>query len=61
VLSALGWYRVEVAGASTNVWRHAVPKARTRRPHGNKHTRQPKVEVRQDSPFAGLAALIAAK
>jgi ATP-dependent RNA helicase SUPV3L1/SUV3 len=61
VLAALGWEIVEVADSGngvTTVWR----KLRERTPRSKQQRRDrretPKIEIRPDSPFAGLAALI---
>jgi ATP-dependent RNA helicase SUPV3L1/SUV3 len=59
VLAALGWSRVAVVGkdATATVWRQSVPRAQSRR----RRTRTlPAPRHSPDSPFAGLAALIAA-
>jgi ATP-dependent RNA helicase SUPV3L1/SUV3 len=59
VLAALGWSRVAVVGKDTTatVWRQSVPRAQSRR----RRTRAlPAPRHSPDSPFAGLAALIAA-
>jgi ATP-dependent RNA helicase SUPV3L1/SUV3 len=63
VLGELGWQIVEVADTGngvTHVWRKTLPKPQKHRP-AQKPQRKPKgfkVEIRPDSPFAGLAALI---
>ena len=58
VLAALGWSRVTVSGeASPSVWRQAQPRVRHRR-RGRRPLPTPRPSP--DSPFAGLAALIAA-
>ncbi|HUO90948.1 MAG TPA: helicase-related protein, partial [Rhizomicrobium sp.] len=61
VLGALGWHVVEVADSgngATRVWR----RMQDRTPRSKQHRRDrrdiAKIEVRPDSPFAGLAALI---
>jgi ATP-dependent RNA helicase SUPV3L1/SUV3 len=64
VLATMGWHIVHVADTGngvTHVWRKELPKP----PQGKKrHQRSPqkpkefKVEIRPDSPFASLAALI---
>jgi len=59
VLAALGWSRVAVVGkdATATVWRQSVARAQSRR----RRTRTlPAPRHSPDSPFAGLAALIAA-
>lgn len=57
VLGALGWRAMEVAGAAE--------KQSVYRRHAERHKRPQKTKalhpVRPDSPFAGLASLIAAK
>ena len=64
VLTEMGWQTVEVADTGngvTHVWRKQIP--RPPKPH-QKHRREKrepkefKVEIRPDSPFAGLAALV---
>ncbi len=58
ILGALGWHAAEVTGGAA-VWRRmSPPKPRARR-HEPKP--QPAPKPPKDSPFAGLAALIAAK
>ena len=59
VLSALGWGRVAVTGdqASASVWRQSAPRVQSRR-RGRRTLPAPRYSP--DSPFAGLAALIAA-
>ncbi|HTQ13912.1 MAG TPA: helicase-related protein [Rhizomicrobium sp.] len=62
VLAALGWERVEVAGAEAPaaVWRHAPQPRRHERHKGKPRHRKPRAPetvVRKDSPFAVLAAL----
>ncbi len=60
VLAELGWQIVEVADTGngvTNVWRKSLPRPQKHR----RDRREPKafkVEIRPDSPFAGLAALV---
>jgi ATP-dependent RNA helicase SUPV3L1/SUV3 len=63
VLAELGWETVEVADTGngvTNVWRKAAPKPRARaKPRDDRRKpKEFKVEIRPDSPFAGLAALV---
>jgi ATP-dependent RNA helicase SUPV3L1/SUV3 len=61
VLSKLGWNVVEVAdngNGVTHVWRKHVAPAPRREQRKPKKPREFVVEVRPDSPFAGLAALI---
>jgi ATP-dependent RNA helicase SUPV3L1/SUV3 len=61
VLAALGWHMIEVADSATgvtSVWRKQRERS-LRSKHQRRDRREtPKVEVRPDSPFAGLAALI---
>jgi ATP-dependent RNA helicase SUPV3L1/SUV3 len=59
VLAALGWARVAVTGgeATASVWRQSIPRSRNRR---RDRRTLPTPRYSPDSPFAGLAALIAA-
>jgi ATP-dependent RNA helicase SUPV3L1/SUV3 len=59
VLTTLGWGRVTVTGGETtaSVWRHSHPRARHRH-RGRRSLPAPRPSP--DSPFAGLAALVAA-
>ncbi|HJW41155.1 MAG TPA: helicase-related protein [Rhizomicrobium sp.] len=63
VLAEMGWQIVEVAdtrNGATRVWRKALPRPQ-RHKHHRPDRRAPKefkVEIRPDSPFAGLAALV---
>jgi ATP-dependent RNA helicase SUPV3L1/SUV3 len=63
VLAELGWQMVDVADTGngvTHVWRKALPKPQKhRRPQQpERKPKEFKVEIRPDSPFAGLAALV---
>jgi len=63
VLAEMGWQIVDVADSGngvTKVWRKALPRP-PRKPKHREDRRAPKefkVEIRPDSPFAGLAALV---
>jgi ATP-dependent RNA helicase SUPV3L1/SUV3 len=64
VLADLDWHMVDVADTGngvTHVWRKALPKLQKHRREQKPEPRRPKefkVEIRPDSPFAGLAALV---
>ncbi|MEI9888337.1 MAG: helicase-related protein [Rhizomicrobium sp.] len=61
VLAEMGWHVVEVADSGngvTHVWRKQMPRAPRPPKHRREAPKEFKVEIRPDSPFAGLAALI---
>ncbi|HXC56582.1 MAG TPA: helicase-related protein [Rhizomicrobium sp.] len=64
VLAEMGWQIVEVADSGngvTHVWRKALPRPPKPQQKHRREKREPKefkVEIRPDSPFAGLAALV---
>jgi ATP-dependent RNA helicase SUPV3L1/SUV3 len=64
VLDEIGWQTVDVADTGngvTHVWRKQLPRPQQRQKHQPREKRAPKefkVEIRPDSPFAGLAALV---
>jgi ATP-dependent RNA helicase SUPV3L1/SUV3 len=63
VLAEMGWQIVEVAdtgAGATRVWRKAPPRPQRHKHHrpGRHAPKEFKVEIRPDSPFAGLAALV---
>jgi hypothetical protein len=63
VLADLGWQIVDVADSGngvTKVWRKALarPQRHQRHRQDRRAPKEFKVEIRLDSPFAGLAALV---
>ncbi|MEI9989750.1 MAG: helicase-related protein [Rhizomicrobium sp.] len=63
VLAEMGWQIVDVADTGngvTKVWRKALPRPERKAKHrpDRRAPKEFKVEIRPDSPFAGLAALV---
>ena len=63
VLAEIGWQIIDVADTGngvTHVWRKQLPRPqKQKQPHREKRApKEFKVEIRPDSPFAGLAALV---